>query len=90
METFEQWWQRVGRGVCVATPAGEDLARRAFEAARAQSCNYVADDDTMPGEVLFANGRVVAIREREDGVKGYYLAIGRRDGEIYLNPEHVK
>ena len=37
--------------------------------------NYVCDDEVFPTKVTFEDGRVVAIAERADGVKGYYLTI---------------
>lgn len=64
---FDEWWNRVGYSL---DPDTEDvswadkrkgLAQLAFEAAMAQSGNYVADDEVVPREVCFANGRVVRI-----------------------------
>src|SRR5271155_1239416 len=81
METFAEWKKRVG-----GLYEGEVLAEAAFNAAKAQSGNYTVDDSTFPGQVLFANGRVVTLKSRTDGVYGYYLAIGRRYGETILDP----
>jgi hypothetical protein len=69
METFEQWWNRHGRFI---DPDTEDvpwfdkrkaLAELAFEAAKAQSGNYTANDECMPDRVTFGNGRVVEIAD---------------------------
>lgn len=51
----------------------------AVKAAWAQSGNYTCDEEVMPSEVIFANGRVVRIIERTDGVEGYYLDISGLD-----------
>jgi hypothetical protein len=37
------------------------LAEAAYEAAKAQSANYVANEECMPDKVTFGNGRVVKI-----------------------------
>ena len=81
METFDQWWQRDGKFYDPDTDdvpwfdKRKELAERAFEAAKAQSRNYIADDPTMPERVRFANGRRVMITDRTDGVTGYYLTV---------------
>lgn len=81
VETFDEWWQRDGK---FFDPDTDDvpwfdkrqfLAEYAFERAKAQSRNYYCDDSIFPGIVHFANGRVVRLVERSDGVKGYYLQI---------------
>lgn len=64
---FDEWWARVGRSIDPDTSdvPWEDkrraLAEAAFDAAIAQSGNYVANDDTRPTTVIFANGRAVRI-----------------------------
>ena len=73
MEPFEQWWERLGQHIHHQDT--EKCVRLAWEAARAQSRNYVADEKEMPSEVTFANGRIVKIINRTDGILGYYLDI---------------
>lgn len=72
METFEQWWTRSGKFI---DPDTEDvpwfdkrksLAEAAFEAAKAQSGNYTANDSVMPDEVTFGNGRIVKIADNKN------------------------
>jgi hypothetical protein len=54
---FHEWWQREGHKV-VGTL--KEVAHAAFNAAKAQSGNYVADDSTAARTVTFANGRRVS------------------------------
>jgi|HubBroStandDraft_4_1064222.scaffolds.fasta_scaffold2395472_1 hypothetical protein len=77
METFEQWWER--QAVIVAAKTVKDVAKAAFEAAKAQSRNYVADEEVHPEKITFANGRVVSIADnKEPGVHfGVYLEVGQ-------------
>jgi len=56
-ERFEEWWERAGRLI----GGDRKLASAAWEAAFAQSRNYVANDVEAPSEVQFANGRVVRL-----------------------------
>ena len=96
MEEFEEWWARTGRTIDPDTEEvswydkRKSLAEAAFASARAQSTNYVCDDDTFPRKVTFANGRVVIIRERVDDPGRFFLGIGRVDGDVYLDPEKRK
>ena len=78
---FEEWWTREGQGV---DPDDSDvpwfdkrkgLAAEAFRAAMYQSGNYVADDDTYPDQVTFANGRVVRV-QHAIGQRSY-LGVGK-------------
>ena len=89
METFEQWWERDGK---FFDPDTDDvpwfdkrkfLAEYAWARARAQSRNYVADEDTMPEKITFANGRVVWLEENKQlGVHhGVYLEVGQLPDE---------
>lgn len=75
METFEDWIQRTGQET--RNVGAKALAKAAWEAAKAQSRNYVADDEVMPERVTFANGRVVTIQDNpEPGVhNGVYLSV---------------
>jgi Lar family restriction alleviation protein len=66
---FDEWWNRVGQ---YYDPDTDDvpwfdkrraLAEHAFDAATAQSRNYVANDSTCATEVKFTNGRVVKIAD---------------------------
>ena len=88
MESFEEWWNRDGKFYDPDTDdvpwfdKRKELAERAFNAAKAQSGNYVCDDTTFPGLVQFANGHNVRIVERADGVKGYYLQIGKVEENV--------
>lgn len=63
METFEQWLQRTGQNT--RNVFAKDLAKRAWDAAKAQSRNYVADKEVMPQKVTFANGRVISIADHQ-------------------------
>lgn len=85
METFDEWWTRIGRTL---DPDTEDvpwydkrkgLAEAAFNAAKAQSRNYTADEEVMPEKVTFGNGRVVWIAENKTpGVhNGVYLEVAQ-------------
>jgi hypothetical protein len=58
METFEQWWLRTGKR---NNPDQEDGCRNGWHAAFAQSGNYVADEETSPEKITFANGRIVRL-----------------------------
>ena len=67
-EVFEAWWESVGRKIF---PEGDSLIRKtnckrvaevSFKAALHQSGNYVADHETYPQVITFANGRVVAMK----------------------------
>jgi hypothetical protein len=59
---FKKWWAECGSRLPYT---GEARAESAFyagmEVGMAQSRNYVADSSEMPGQVTFANGRVVRI-----------------------------
>ena len=85
METFDEWWIRIGRTLDpdVSDAAWYDkrraLAEAAFNAAKAQSRNYAADEETMPGKITFGNGRVVWIADNKSpGVHfGVYLEVGQ-------------
>jgi len=77
METFEQWWQRAG---CkIDSEIEMHFAKAAWDAAKAQSRNYIADEEIMPEKVIFANGRVVWIADNiTPGVHhGVYLEVGQ-------------
>ena len=56
---FDAWWKRVGKG---SAAGQEEIARLAWEAAKAQSGNYVCDDarPEVARVVTFANGRRVS------------------------------
>lgn len=90
METFEQWWERDGRMIdpdfseVSWYDKRKGLAEAAFNAAKAQSRNYVADEEVMPEKVTFANGRVVYIAENKTpGVHhGVYLEVGQLPDEV--------
>jgi hypothetical protein len=73
METFEQWIKRTGQ--YTKSIAAMDLGKKAWDAATAQSRNYVADEEKMPKRITFDNGRVVTIVDNEaTGVHfGVYL-----------------
>jgi hypothetical protein len=64
---FEDWWQRDGKFIDPDTSdvpwfdKRKGLAAQAFDAAIQMSRNYVADDDTAPDQVTFANGRIVTL-----------------------------
>jgi hypothetical protein len=75
METFEQWLQRTGQDT--RNVGAKVLAKAAWEAAKAQSRNYVADDEVLPERVTFANGRVVTIQDNPNPNvhNGVYLAV---------------
>jgi ribosomal protein L10 len=78
METFDQWLERTGQSaMAVLNDPAVTLARAAWEAAKAQSRNYVADEEVMPEKITFANGRVVYIKDNETpGVhNGVYLEV---------------
>lgn len=72
-DAFDEWWSREGQFLDPDTDdvpwfdKREGLARLAFEAATAQSRNYVANKDTFPSEVTFSNGRIVRMRAQGDG-----------------------
>ncbi len=77
METFEQWWDRAGERM---NPDGaKGLAECAFNSALNQSRNYIADEETMPEKITFANGRVVWIADNKTiGVHhGVFLEVGQ-------------
>jgi hypothetical protein len=76
MESFDVWWTRMYSKLPVDQ---KEIARAAFEAAKAQSRNYFADDDTFPEQVTFCNGRVVSIQDNpEPGVHhGVYLSVNQ-------------
>lgn len=64
METFEQWLERTGQtAMTILNEPAFTLAKAAWNAALAQSRNYVADEAVMPEKVTFANGRVVYIAD---------------------------
>lgn len=77
METFEEWLQRTGQNT--QNVGAISLGKAAWEAAKAQSRNYVADEEVMPEKITFANGRVVWIEDnKSSGVKcGVYLEVGQ-------------
>ena len=77
METFEQWLQRTENDTL--TLGALNLARRAWDAAKAQSRNYVTDEEVMPEKITFANGRVVWIADNKtEGVHhGVFLEVGQ-------------
>ncbi len=70
--SFDDWWRRTGKSIDPDTSdvPWEDkrkaLAEAAFDAALAMSRNYVANDDTWPTTVIFANGRAVRIASDAD------------------------
>jgi hypothetical protein len=73
---FDEWWIRKGRFIDTepsvsAADKMKDMMSMAWEAARAQSGNYVADTCESPHKVTFANGRTVHVLP--DGS----LAVGR-------------
>ena len=53
---FDEWWRRRSGGM-----TAEQTARSAWEAAKAQSGNYTADNAVDPRAVTFANGRTVKV-----------------------------
>jgi len=57
---FDKWWQRQNT-VAINTDSPRDIAEKAWEAAKAQSGNYVADTVEAPHKVTFANGRTVQV-----------------------------
>lgn len=71
--TFDEWWENEGKYLDPDTEdvswfdKRKELAQMAFGAGRAGSGNYVADHDTYPKEVRFANGRVVQAAENRNG-----------------------
>jgi hypothetical protein len=78
---FDEWWMRVGRHIDPEPSVNwydkrKDLMAAAFEAAKAQSGNYVCDDDTRPTKVTFANGRVVECVGNQSGV---FLEVSRTE-----------
>lgn len=75
METFEQWLERTGQKT--QNIGAVDLARKAWEAARNQSRNYIADEEVMPEKITFANGRVVWIADNPNPSvsNGVYLEV---------------
>ena len=77
METFEGWIQRTGQKT--RNVGAMALAKAAWDAAKAQSRNYVADDEFMPERVTFANGRIVTIQDNPDPnvPNGVYLSVGQ-------------
>lgn len=79
METFEQWWQRIGLSLMGKNTTYPEVARMAFLAALAQSRNYTADEEVKPEKITFANGRVVWIADnKEPGVHhGVFLEVGQ-------------
>ena len=80
METFEQWLQRTGQNT--KNVGAIELGRAAWDAAKAQSRNYIADEVEMPEKVTFANGRVVWIADNKSpGVHGgVFLEVGQLPG----------
>lgn len=64
---FAEWWSRVGQSLDPDTSdvpwfdKRKALAEAAFDAAMAQSGNYVADDAVEATQVTFVNGRTVTI-----------------------------
>lgn len=82
-DAFDEWWFREGQFLDPDTDdvpwfdKREGLARLAFEAAMAQSGNYVANDDTFPSEVIFSNGRIVRINVATEGLA--FLQIEKQD-----------
>lgn len=62
---FDEWWENEGKSLDPDTEEvswydkRKELARMAFGDGCAGSGNYVADHDTYPKEVRFADGRVV-------------------------------
>ena len=88
MEEFETWLKRTGQNT--RNVGAKEFAKAAWEAAKAQSTNYVCDDDTFPRKVTFANGRIVIIRERIYDPGRFYLGVGRVDGGAVLDPERTK
>lgn len=77
METFDEWLQRTGQDT--RDVGAKLLANAAWNAATAQSRNYVADVEVMPQKITFANGRVVWIAENKTpGVQhGMFLEVGQ-------------
>ena len=85
MESFEQWWSRVGFGLF--PNAGDEIylgdkkgiAEAAWTAAVGQSRNYTADEEVMPEKITFGNGRVVYIADIPNpGVhNGVFLEVGQ-------------
>jgi len=75
---FDAWWSRRGQFIDPDTSdvpwhdKRKALAEAAFDAAMAQSGNYVADAEVSPRCVTFANGRVVTV-----GHDGASLDVGR-------------
>lgn len=82
-DAFAKWWEREGRFLdpdfsdVPWFDKREALAEMAFNAAMAQSSNYIADDSTLPEKIVFANGRVVSVQDHGD--RGSILSIGISD-----------
>jgi hypothetical protein len=74
METFEQWIERTGQ--YTKSISAMDLGKKAWDAATAQSRNYVAEEEKMPERITFGNGRVVTIVDNEYPWR-IYLAVGQ-------------
>jgi hypothetical protein len=65
METFQEWWVRVG---CkIDSEVKKDFAEAAWYNATAQSRNYVASSVIYPSRVTFGNGREVFARLADQG-----------------------
>lgn len=82
METFDEWFTR--NATEIAAPGqlqynAVGWMRKAYESAKAQSRNYVADEEVMPERITFANGRVVTIEDNPNPNvgNGVYLAVGQ-------------
>jgi hypothetical protein len=65
---FDEWWIRKGRFIDTEPSVSsadkmKDMMSMAWEAARAQSGNYVADAPEGAHRITFANGREVYMSE---------------------------
>ena len=58
---FEDWWKRIHIPT-LTTSEAYAAAKTAWSAGAVYGSNYVADHDTFPQKITFANGRVVAMK----------------------------
>lgn len=98
LTNFDEWWEKTGKSIDPDTEdvpwydKRKELARMAYEAGDAGSGNYVADDDTYPTKITFANGRVV----RSAGAHGKLFLVveplkyGDRVSPVGIPPDKIK
>jgi hypothetical protein len=83
---FDEWWIRKGRFIDTepsvsAADKMKDMMSMAWEAARAQSTCYVADDAVFARKVTFANGRTVSIVHAGPSSPCLEVGVGPYPGE---------